>query len=144
MVDAQASNLAFAQQTKEQRMGGIEHFLSFHLQRHEAGDVKEPAIIDLLGTGAPKFQSVMLPLRERGEKASSAFRGAIDHFQCGWQSGSKRPSFQLCQAVAKIRATIEGTSRGSLLEAAANLLHPDLELRCFKVFENDAQEMGIG
>ena len=73
MVDAQALDLAFAEQAKQQPVGVLEDLGLFHAHRGQLGDVEEAAVVDLLGRDPPEGQPIGLIVEQRVESVEAGW-----------------------------------------------------------------------
>ncbi len=64
VVDAQAVDLALAEQAEDQVVRGVEDFLPLHAQRRQLVDVEKAAVVDLVGGHAPERQAVGLGVEQ--------------------------------------------------------------------------------
>ena len=60
MIDADAADLAVAEETQDQLMRRIEDVLALHAEGGQLVDVEEPAVVDLLRGDAPKSEPIRL------------------------------------------------------------------------------------
>ena len=65
MIDAQALNLAFADQPQEQPVRILKNRGILHTHRGQLGNVEESAVVDLFSRHAPEGQPVGLPIQQR-------------------------------------------------------------------------------
>ena len=64
MIDPQPIQLALGQKPEHQTVGRLENVLAFHAEGGEVVDVKEPPVVDLIGSDPPVGQPVALVLQE--------------------------------------------------------------------------------
>ncbi len=63
MIDAQAIELAVAEQFQHQSMRGLEHRLVLHAKRGEIVDVEEAAVVDVIRRHSPVGEAIALALQ---------------------------------------------------------------------------------
>ena len=71
MVDAQAVDLALAQEAEDQLVRRVEDLRPFHAQGGQLVDVEEAAIVDLVGGDAPERQAIGLGVEQLVEQVEA-------------------------------------------------------------------------
>src|SRR5437660_10560227 len=92
MVDAEALDLALADQAHQQPVGFLEDRGLFHAHRGELGDVEKAAVIDLLRRNPPERQAIRLRVEQRVESVETRriVRPAIDRLKYPAEQCAKR------------------------------------------------------
>src|SRR5437588_6424579 len=78
MVNSQAGDLAFLDQSKKKLVNLLENFGQLHAQGNESGHIKKAAVIDFFGSGAPGRELIVLRLKQSMQLVRQARAGRGD------------------------------------------------------------------